>query len=307
MTPEPRSGVTVDRVSPSPEVLGRYVAAMTRHVRLRELLVGVEGLALLRHLYDGTDDEADRRLDEVRRVLDDDAFSVGEPTSEADPQNGYRSWSQSYDEPGNPIIELEQPVVWSLVDPLPPGPALDAGCGTGRHARHLVELGHRVVGIDLTAEMLHRARKAVPRAVFHRADLRDLPAEDGQFRLVVCGLALAHVPELAAAVHELGRVLAGGGHLIVSVLHPFQAFLGWHAPFEDDQGDRRFVREHTHRHADYISAFRTAGLRVRQCIEPELSAVEIASKRRAYRHLPEAAIAAYAGLPAVLVWDTEKG
>src|SRR5579859_7183469 len=81
---------------------------MERHVRLRELLLGVEGLALLRHLYDGTDDDADRRLDEVRHLLDDEAFSGTEPTSEADPRTGYRSWSERYDEPGNPIIAIEE-------------------------------------------------------------------------------------------------------------------------------------------------------------------------------------------------------
>ena len=132
---------------------------MARHVRLRELLVGVEGLALLRHLYDGTDDDADRRLAEVRTLLDDDAFSGAELTRETDARTGYGSWSASYDEPGNPIIALEEPAVWSLVDHLRAGRALDAACGTGRHARHLAELGHAVVGVDLTREMLARARR----------------------------------------------------------------------------------------------------------------------------------------------------
>jgi SAM-dependent methyltransferase len=279
---------------------------MTRHVRLRELLVGIEGIALLRHLYDGTDHDADRRLSEVRALLDDERFAAGELTSESDPQSGYRSWSSSYDEPGNPIIALEGPVMSSLINALPSGRALDAACGTGRHARQLVELGHDVVGMDLTREMLQRARDAVPEAVFFEAELAHLPAEDGEFGLVVCGLALAHVADLDGAIDELARVLAVGGHLVVSVLHPFQALLGWHAPFEDEAGHRRFVREHTHSHADYLRAFRSAGLDVRQCIEPALSAAEVAAKRRAFRHIPEAALAAYVGLPAVLVWDTQK-
>ncbi len=38
---------------------------MSRHVSLRELLVGVEGLAVLRHLYDGNDESAARRLQEL--------------------------------------------------------------------------------------------------------------------------------------------------------------------------------------------------------------------------------------------------
>src|SRR2546430_1465115 len=87
---------------------------MARNVRLRELLVGIEGLALLRHLYDGTDDDAGRRLAEVRRLLDDETFAAGELISEAGPRAGYGLWSQRYDEPGNPIIALEEPEVWSL-------------------------------------------------------------------------------------------------------------------------------------------------------------------------------------------------
>ena len=44
----------------------------------------------------------------------------------------------------------------------------------------------------------------------------------------------------------------------------------------------------------------------RRCIEPELTAAEVATKRRAFRHVADAALAAYLGLPAVLVWDTKK-
>lgn len=215
-------------------------------------------------------------------------------------------WSQRYDEPGNPIIALEEPEMWSLIEALPPGPALDAACGTGRHARRLVSLGHDVVGVDLTPEMLERAHDAVPEAVFHQADLRHIPADHGQFALIVCGLALAHVADLFSAITELARVLATGGHLIVSVLHPLQALLGWHAPFEGELGERRFVREHPHTHANYLNAFNAAGLQVRHCSEPELSAAEIVAKRRAFRHVPDATVAAYLGLPAVLIWDAEK-
>ncbi|MDQ1478615.1 MAG: hypothetical protein QOE62_3844 [Actinomycetota bacterium] len=279
---------------------------MGRNVRLRELLVGIEGLALLRHLYDGNDPDAEQRLAEVRMLLDDDSFAGAELTSESDAKTGYRAWAGSYDEPGNPLIALEEPAVWSLIDALPPGPALDAACGTGRHARHLVELGHEVVGIDLTPEMLDHARRAVPEAVFVEGDLTDLPADDKRFALVVCGLALAHVTDLDAAVGELARVMRTGGRCVISVLHPFQAVLGWHAPFEDEAGARHFVREHAHTHADYLAAFRAANLHLLNCLEPELTESEVEAKRRAFRNVPDAALAAYVGLPAVLVWEVEK-
>jgi SAM-dependent methyltransferase len=277
---------------------------MAREVRLRELLVGVEGLALLRHLYDDTGDR-DLRLAEVRRLLDEDRFSAAEPTSEADARTGYRAWSESYDEPGNPIIALEEPVVWSIVDGLPAGRSLDAACGTGRHARHLTELGHEVLGIDLSPEMLSRAAANVPAAEFLEADLREIPASDRRFDLVICGLVLAHLENLRPAVAELARVLRSGGHLVVSALHPFQAHLGWHARFAV-RGRRAFVREHPHTHADYLAAFRAADLRVRDCLEPKLTAENATAMRRAFRHIPEATVEAYAGLPGVLVWALEK-
>jgi ubiquinone/menaquinone biosynthesis C-methylase UbiE len=279
---------------------------MARKVSLRELLVGVEGLAILRNLYDGTDAGASRRLAELRRVLDDAAFDHVEATTELDPEAGYSLWSERYDDPDNPTVALEEAVVHDLIRSFAPGRALDAACGTGRHAAQLVRLGHRVSGVDITPEMLARARDRVPDAEFQTADLRRLPADDASFDLIVCGLALAHLPELDGAVRELARALVPGGHLIVSVLHPFQALLGSHAPFTGSDGRRGFVREHPHLHADYLDAFTRAGLDQRACVEPRIGEPQLAAKRRAFRHLPEATAEAYLDLPAVLVWDVEK-
>ena len=222
---------------------------MERHVRLSELLIGTEGLALLRTLYDGSDEQAAARLGEVRAILDgDDAGETAELTVESDPRAGYGVWAASYDDPGNPIVALEQPAVWGLIDRLAPRRALDAACGTGRHAARLNALGHQVDGIDLTPEMLATARVNVPGASFREADLRSIPAPDASYDLVVCGLALAHLPELGGAVSELSRVLAPGGRLIVSVLHPFLAALGWQAPFSGADGQPR-VRSRVPAHA----------------------------------------------------------
>jgi ubiquinone/menaquinone biosynthesis C-methylase UbiE len=279
---------------------------MTRNVSLRELLVGVEGLALLRNLYDGSDDAAAERLQELRQVLDDPALVAAEATPEHDAASGYAIWSDSYDEPGNPIVAIEERVVGELLAPRRLGAALDAACGTGRHARRLVELGHTVSGIDLTPEMLERARMNVPEGTFTVGDLRELPFADASFQTVVCGLALAHLPSLDQAVGELSRVLGSGGQLIISVLHPFQALLGWNAPFSGADGSRGFVREHPHLHADYLAAFNDHELQIVGCYEPTITERELGAKRRAFRHIPEATSAAYLGLPAVLVLVAEK-
>ena len=279
---------------------------MGRHVRTRELLVGIEGLALLRHLYDSSDETAEQRLLELRGLLDDEALASSEPIREAPPRAGYQAWSSSYDEPGNPIVALEQPAVWSVLDSLAPGRALDAACGTGRHTRRLVELGFQVLGVDLTPEMLEQAAADIPRASFRVGDLRAMPAADQQFDVVVCGLALSHLADLRAGVAELARVLRPGGRLVVSVLHPFQAQLGWHARFTAADGQRAFIREHPHSHSDYLAAFADAALELRECVEPTISAQHVRAMRRAFGRIPEATVQAYVGLPGVLVWDAEK-
>jgi SAM-dependent methyltransferase len=282
------------------------VASVDRHVRTSELLLGVEGLALLRHLYDGTDAAAARRVAEIRQILEDERLDAGAAIRESDARAGYREWSHTYDEPGNQIIALEQPEMWSLLEPLVPGRALDAACGTGRHAARLTALGHSVVGVDLTPEMLARARANVPAATFVHGDLLALPAADGEFDVVMCGLALAHLSDLDTAVGELARVLRSGGRLLISVLHPLQVHLGWHAMFTDPNGERGFVREFAHSHADYLRAFRGSGLELRECREPVLAADHLPAKRRAFVHVPEATADAYMGLPGVLVWSAEK-
>ncbi len=101
-------------------------------------------------------------------------------------------------------------------------------------------------------------------------------------------------------------MLSSGGQLIVSVLHPFQALLGWNAPFSGSDGSRGFVREHPHLHADYLAAFTDRRSAFAGCFEPTITEHELGAKRRAFRHIPEATAAAYLGLPAVLVLVAEK-
>lgn len=275
-------------------------------MKLRELLVATEGLALMRELYDAERDELDRRMNEIAELIRDEGYSTSETILEIGAQAGYDLWSLSYDDPGNPIIALEQPAVWSLLEGLAPGRALDAGCGTGRHAARLVELGHDVVGVDISKAMLERASSVLFPAAFIQSDLALLPAPDGAFDLVVCALALAHIALLDEAANELARLVARDGRLIVSVLHPIQVLLGWHAPFADGDGTRHFVREHAHLHSDYLRVFESAGLEMCAMLEPLLTPAELTSKRRASRHIPEALNAAYVGLPGVLVMSFKR-
>jgi len=281
---------------------------MARHVRLAEFLVGVAGLGLMRHIFTGDDEAAAARLAEIRAILlsDEDLYDLGVDASTVDAEAGYARWAETYDQPGNPLISVEQPVVWAMLDEQPAGDALDAACGTGRHTKHLVDLGHRVVGVDGSPEMLAKARAAVPNADFRDGDLTSLPVETSSVDLAVCALALEHVEDLDTAVAELARAVRPGGRVILSDLHPSAQTTGGAAYFQDATGGAGVVRGYSHRHGDYLRAFSKAGLTVDQCLEPEMGPDEVAMQGPAATFVPRAAQAAFLGVPMALIWDLRR-
>jgi hypothetical protein len=63
---------------------------------LREFLVGLEGVALMRGLFTGNDADAQRRIDETRRLVGDEEaalFGTGVDVPELDVADGYSRWS----------------------------------------------------------------------------------------------------------------------------------------------------------------------------------------------------------------------
>jgi ubiquinone/menaquinone biosynthesis C-methylase UbiE len=285
------------------------VRRVTRHVRLRELLVGVEGLALFRHLMEGDDATAKARIDEVRRIVSSDeetTYGLGADVPELDPRAGYARWAATYDRPGNPLISVEQPVVWELLDALPAGRALDAACGTGRHSAHLAERGHEVTGVDGSPEMLELACARLPDARLLEGDLHALPVDDGEFDLAVCALALGHLQDLRPPVSELARAVRAGGRVLLSDMHPAMSVAGGQAFFAAENGSLAFVREHVHLYGEYLDAFADAGLDVIRCVEPRYTPEEADMQGLATRFIPEAARAAFVGVPAALIWLLER-
>jgi len=101
------------------------------------------------------------------------------------------------------------------------GRALDVGCGPGILLPHLLDRGHSVVAVDLSANMLTKARKAVEHhpAVdalsLHVASADQLPLRDETFDLITCIGVLSYLPSADAAISELARLLRPGGVLVL--------------------------------------------------------------------------------------------
>jgi len=101
---------------------------------------------------------------------------------------------------------------------------LDVGCGGGLLTESLARAGAEVTGIDLAPGMievarLHSAESGL--AIDYRvASAEQLTQESpGRFAVVTCMEMLEHVPDPAAIVATLARLLSPGGSLFVSTLN----------------------------------------------------------------------------------------
>jgi SAM-dependent methyltransferase len=95
---------------------------------------------------------------------------------------------------------------------------LDAGCGTGYGSELLAREGAtEVVGIDVDVDTVDAAQRAsTGKTAFVAADLLALPAELGDFDVVVCFEVLEHLDDPEVALNRLAAVLRPGGVLAVS-------------------------------------------------------------------------------------------
>jgi len=98
------------------------------------------------------------------------------------------------------------------------GQVLEVAIGTGRNLP-FYSRGIQLTGIDFSPAMLDIARGRGAElgidVTLIVADAQQLPFADDRFDTVVCTLALSSIPDPAAAINEMHRVLRPGGQLLV--------------------------------------------------------------------------------------------
>lgn len=116
--------------------------------------------------------------------------------------------------------------------------ALDVGCGEGRFCRILRTRGIAATGIDPTQALLDRARGLDPAGDYRAGVAEAMPFADAAFDLVVSYLSFIDIPDIAAAIAEMTRVLKPGGTLLVANLTSFNTAGIEHGWIKDADGKR---------------------------------------------------------------------
>ncbi|MGW3930880.1 class I SAM-dependent methyltransferase [Streptomyces microflavus] len=112
-----------------------------------------------------------------------------------------------------------------------PARVLDVGCGDGEMVLRLAAAGHHVTGMEKSSGMLEAAAKRITadpgiaeRVTLSEGDIYHLPFDDASFDAVVCHGVVMYLPDSAAPLAHLARLVADGG--ILSVLTKNQLAVG---------------------------------------------------------------------------------
>jgi cyclopropane fatty-acyl-phospholipid synthase-like methyltransferase len=95
---------------------------------------------------------------------------------------------------------------------------LELGSGAGVLSTRLLAERGRLVGVDISAEQVRRARERIPVAEFVHADVTEVKFEPSSFDAVVSFYVFNHVPreELGPLLDRIAGWLRPGGHLLAT-------------------------------------------------------------------------------------------
>ncbi len=147
----------------------------------------------------------------------------------------YARWAPVYDAIFGVITNAAIARTMRVLNALPPGRILEIGVGTGlalpRYKRE-----HRITGVDLSPDMLARARGRVETQklgnveALAEMDATRLTFADQSFDVAVAMFLITVVPDPVAVLAEAVRVVKPGGHIVLA--NHFSAERGPRAAFE---------------------------------------------------------------------------
>jgi ubiquinone/menaquinone biosynthesis C-methylase UbiE len=187
----------------------------------------------------------------------------------AETLDAYEHWAPDYPPmPHNPLMRAEQLAMLRHWPELAGRRALDLACGSGRYALIMAKEARQVVAVDFSPSMLSQ----VTSGSRVRAEMSRLPFRSGAFHVVICGLAVAHAPDLDAWMGEVARVLTADGVLLYSDFHPEASRAGMTRSFKDRSGHRRDVPHRRYDLEAHRQAALSAGLTIQRSEEIRVGA-----------------------------------
>lgn len=176
-----------------------------------------------------------------------------------DVRSGYGEWVDSYEDTVQDAMDIEllerlESVDWS-------GEVADLGCGTGRTGAWLAQRGVDAIdGVDLTPEMLARARERGVYRELAEADVAATGLAGDAYDLVVTSLVDEHLADLRPLYAEAARIAKPGAAYVIVGYHPqFMMASGMPTHYDSASGEPVAIETHLHQLSDHVKAAHAAG------------------------------------------------
>jgi ubiquinone/menaquinone biosynthesis C-methylase UbiE len=179
-------------------------------------------------------------------------------------KQAYNNWAAQYDTNLNKTRDLEARSLRSMLADMAFDSCLEIGCGTGKNTVWLMEKAKQVTAVDLSEEMLAKARQKInsPKVNFLQADItKPWHFSNASYDLVTFSLVLEHIENLGEVFEKTAAALRSGGHMYIGELHPFKQYTGSKARFETEQGVQ-VVTCYNHHVSEFVQSARQHGLMI---------------------------------------------
>jgi ubiquinone/menaquinone biosynthesis C-methylase UbiE len=98
---------------------------------------------------------------------------------------------------------------------------LDLGCGSGVRTKKLSKLNpKKIVGLDLSEELIKIAKDNFPKVEFHSGDAKNTGFKNSTFDVVNSDLMVHYFKDLKPLFKEISRILKSKGYFVFSMHHP---------------------------------------------------------------------------------------
>lgn len=168
---------------------------------------------------------------------------------------------------------------------------LDAGCGTGPYGLELAREGNKVIGVDISRDLVAVSKQWADREKLTflpmEGNIEHLPLADGSVDICFCGFILHHLPDIQKTMNEFYRVLKPGG--MVALLEPngsnplLKVSDGFRRTFMlkvcDDMGCCS-ANEKDHSHRYYQRALVGAGFKQIHCLSHHVGSTMHAERQK---------------------------
>src|SRR3984893_1203464 len=213
------------------------------------------------------------------------------------PYDRIATWYDEGIRRGGSIHDLVLPGLLELIGNIRGREICDLACGQGVLARRLAGQGAKVVGVDLSLELLkiaQREEQSDPLGITYLQDdaqhLHSLA--NATFDGVVSNLALMDIANLPSAAYAIRRILRPGGWFVFALIHPCAPVSSaegtllhaFHDYFEEGfwcssnpSSVRGRVGAYHRTLGTYLNSFLTAGLYLEQVLEPRATGTFAAS------------------------------